>query len=53
VRIIPVPGKDVGDRVDYGGLLGLAPIMSCSQLDNSIFVNRGGRFPAPTRGISN
>ncbi|MBD3223251.1 MAG: DUF711 family protein [Caldithrix sp.] len=53
VRIIPVPGKDVGNTVDYGGLLGSAPIMSVSQLDNSLFINRGGRFPAPARGIRN
>jgi uncharacterized protein (UPF0210 family) len=53
VRVIPVPGKDVGDSVDYGGLLGLAPVMNISQLSNSIFVNRCGRIPAPTKGISN
>jgi len=53
VRVIPVPGKDVGDSVDYGGLLGEAPIMPVSQLNNSIFINRGGRFPAPTRGVNN
>ena len=53
VRVIPVPGKKVGEEVDYGGLLGSAPIMNVSQLQNSIFINRGGRFPAPTRGINN
>ena len=53
VRVIPVPGKKVGEMVDYGGLLGLAPIMPVSQLDNSVFINRGGRFPAPTKGINN
>ena len=53
VRVIPVPGKKVGDVVDYGGLLGSAPIMPVSTLDNSVFINRGGRFPAPTRGINN
>ncbi len=53
VRVIPVPGKDVGDMVDYGGLLGAAPIMPVSQLNNSIFINRGGRLPAPTKGINN
>jgi len=53
VRVIPVPGRDVGDSVDYGGLLGEAPIMPVSQLDNSIFINRGGRFPAPARGSNN
>ena len=53
VRIIPVPGKDVGDSVDYGGLLGMAPVMGCSQLSNNIFIGRGGRFPAPVKGINN
>ena len=53
VRIIPVPGKDVGDSVNYGGLLGMAPIMACSQLNNNIFIGRGGRFPAPVKGINN
>lgn len=53
VRVIPVPGKDVGDSVDYGGLLGEAPVMPVSQLNNSIFINRGGRFPAPAKGASN
>ena len=53
VRVIPVPGKDVGDLVDYGGLLGAAPIMRIPQIENSIFVKRGGRIPAPTKGISN
>lgn len=53
VRIIPVPGKKAGEMVDYGGLLGKAPIMPVSTLKNSIFVNRGGQFPAPTRGLRN
>ncbi len=53
VRIIPVPGKKAGQMVDYGGLLGKAPIMPVSTLKNSIFVNRGGQFPAPSRGLRN
>lgn len=53
VRVIPVPGKKEGDIVDYGGLLGAAPIMPISNLNNNIFINRGGRIPAPTKGISN
>jgi len=53
VRVIPVPGKDVGDSVDYGGLLGEAPIMAVSQLQNSVFIGRGGRLPAPNKGINN
>ena len=53
VRIIPAPSKKVGDSVNFGGLLGEAPIMSVSKLDNIIFINRGGRFPAPVKGINN
>jgi uncharacterized protein (UPF0210 family) len=52
-RIIPVPGKKPGEFVDYGGLLGKAPIMNVSQLNNQIFVNRGGQYPAPSRGQRN
>jgi uncharacterized protein (UPF0210 family) len=53
VRVIPVPGKKVGDIADYGGLLGVAPVMPISTLDNSILINRGGRLPAPSKGINN
>jgi uncharacterized protein (UPF0210 family) len=53
VRVIPVPGKDVGDVADYGGLLGIAPVMRISKLDNAEFINRGGRIPAPTKGYTN
>ena len=47
VRIIPVPGKDVGDYVDFGGLLGKAPIMPVNEFSSEKFINRGGRIPAP------
>ncbi len=53
VRVIPVPGKKEGEIVDYGGLLGAAPIMPISKLNNSIFIHRGGRLPAPVKGINN
>ncbi len=53
VRIIPAFGKKVGDFVDYGGLLGKAPVMNVRRLDNSIFINRGGRIPAPMRSLTN
>jgi len=53
VRVIPVPGKDVGEEADYGGLLGVAPIMPISRLDNKPFIRRGGQIPAPVKGISN
>ena len=47
VRIIPVAGKGVGDKVIYGGLLGEAPIMPVNKLSSEKFVCRGGRIPAP------
>lgn len=47
VRIIPVPGKDVGDSVVYGGLFGEAPIMEVNMKSPETFINRGGRIPAP------
>lgn len=53
VRIIPVPGKKVGDSVDYGGLLGKAPIMPIRTLSPSKFITRGGRIPAPTVALTN
>lgn len=53
VRIIPVPGKDVGDVAVYGGLFGEAPIMSISKLSSEIFVRRGGRIPAPIHSLNN
>ena len=53
VRIIPVPGRVVGDKVEFGGLLGSAPIMSISKWSSEIFVNRGGRIPAPLQALSN
>ena len=53
VRIIPVAGKNVGDEVIYGGLLGKAPIMSVNGLSSSIFVQRGGRIPAPIHSLNN
>ncbi len=53
VRIIPAYGKKIGDVVDYGGLLGKAPIMYVRELDSSGFVHRGGRIPAPMRSLTN
>ena len=53
VRIIPAVGKQVGDYVDYGGLLGRAPIMPVSKLSSSNLLLRGGRFPAPMRSLTN
>ncbi len=53
VRIIPAYGKKVGDTVDYGGLLGLAPIMKVRDIGSYGFVGRGGKIPAPTRSLTN
>ena len=53
VRILPVAGKGVGDWVDYGGLLGKAPIMPVSAVPNGVFARRGGRIPAPIRSLTN
>jgi uncharacterized protein (UPF0210 family) len=53
VRIIPAPGKKVGDIVDFGGLLGTAPIMPVNQFSCSRFINRGGRIPAPIQSLRN
>ena len=48
-----VIGKGVGDTVQFGGLLGYAPIMPVNQFDCSAFVNRGGRIPAPIHSFKN
>ncbi len=53
VRIIPVLGKNIGEEVFYGGLLGKAPIMSVNNLSSSGFVKRGGRIPAPIHSLNN
>ncbi|EEG77038.1 PFL family protein [Dethiobacter alkaliphilus] len=53
VRIIPAPGKDVGDSVEFGGLLGRAPIMAVNSFSSSDFVRRGGRIPAPIHSLRN
>lgn len=53
VRVIPVVGKGVGETVEFGGLLGYAPIMPVNQFDCSAFVNRTGRIPAPIHSFKN
>ena len=53
VRIIPVTGKDVGDSVEFGGLLGYAPIMPTKAGSCEVFVSRGGRIPAPVQSLKN
>ncbi len=53
VRIIPVIGKKAGQRVEFGGLLGTAPVMAISRLDSSRFVGRGGQIPPPIASLTN
>lgn len=53
VRLIPVPGKGVGDVVEFGGLLGYCPIIEVSPFSAEEFINRGGRIPAPVRSLTN
>lgn len=53
VRIIPVPGKVVGDMVEFGGLLGSAPIMDIKRYSSKDFIDRGGRIPAPLHSLRN
>ena len=53
VRVIPAVGKKPGDVLDFGGLLGYAPIMKVSNFAPDVFVNRGGRIPAPMQALKN
>lgn len=53
VRIIPVPGKTVGDMVEFGGLLGTAPVMAINTFGCEAFIRRGGRIPAPIHSLRN
>ena len=53
VRLIPVIGKDVGDNVEFGGLLGHAPIMPVNEFSCDEFIERGGRIPAPIHSFKN
>ena len=53
VRIIPAPGKKVGDEVEFGGLLGTAPVMPVNPYAADAFIKRGGRVPAPIHSLKN
>ena len=53
VRIIPATGKKVGERIDFGGLLGSAPVMPLHEGSSAEFVARGGRIPAPLHSLRN
>ena len=53
VRVIPAIGRKAGEELDFGGLLGYAPIMPISTYSPSVFINRGGRIPAPLQALKN
>jgi uncharacterized protein (UPF0210 family) len=53
VRVIPVPGKKAGESVDFGGLLGEAPVMAVNPYSSGKFLKRGGRMPAPVTSMRN
>lgn len=53
VRIIPAPGKDVGDTVEFGGLLGSGPVMPVNRFSSENFIRRAGRIPAPLHSLRN
>lgn len=53
VRLIPAIGKTVGETLEFGGLLGTAPIMEVNGFSGSVFAHRGGRFPAPLSSLKN
>ena len=53
VRIIPAHGKKAGDVIDFGGLLGSAPVMAVNRFSPAAFIKRGGRIPAPIHSLKN
>lgn len=53
VRVIPVPGKKEGEMVEFGGLLGRAPVMGVNPFHSDKFIRRGGRIPAPLQALIN
>lgn len=53
VRVIPAIGKSVGEELNFGGLLGSGPVMPVNKADPIVFINRGGRIPAPLQSLKN
>ncbi|AQP54193.1 PFL family protein [Vagococcus penaei] len=53
VRLIPAHGKQIGEMVEFGGLLGRAPVMPINQANSDLFIQRGGRIPAPIHSFKN
>jgi len=53
VRLIPAIGRKVGETLDFGGLLGEGPVMPVNQTSDAVFINSGGRIPAPLQALKN
>ena len=53
VRVIPAIGKQVGETLEFGGLLGSGPVMAVNQVSPATFIHRGGRIPAPLQSLKN
>ena len=53
VRVIPAPGTKPGDNVEFGGLLGHAPVIPVNRFGSAEFIQRGGRIPAPLHSLRN
>jgi uncharacterized protein (UPF0210 family) len=53
VRVIPVPGKAEGEMVEFGGLLGRAPVIGVNPFSSEKLIQRGGRIPAPLQALIN
>lgn len=53
VRVIPAINKNIGDTLNFGGLLGYAPVMPISKLQPNVFINRGGQIPSPLNSLKN
>ena len=53
VRLIPAPGTKVGDMIEFGGLLGTAPVMPVHKFSSEQFISKGGRIPAPIQSLTN
>ena len=52
-RLIPAPGKKPGDMVNFGGLMGYAPVINVNKFKADAFIARGGKIPAPLRSLTN
>ena len=53
VRVIPAIGKEIGDTLNFGGLLGYGPVMAVNTASPEKFIHRGGRIPAPIQSLKN